>query len=439
MMRRNNVDTDEAERNVLGSCMQDYDASEYVVRRVGNRERAFGKAEHKDIYRAIRALVGKGDPVDIYTLTCELRDLKPYGDFKSNGIVPTLYAIQESTPSSANVGYYLNEMLRAATQRLVREEAVSIVGGNETDLDTLLARIGEMAQLGDTYERVRSMPLSDVITELLSETEKRYHDPTRGAGFSTGFPSLDRMTQGLKRGEYWILAARPSMGKTSLAMHMALNVVLGADMPVLFASAEMGSEALGQRILAAKGSVHLSKVISGRLHKDEWVRLFNGAETVTTELLEITTSKTPADILRDARAMRRKHGKLGLVVVDYLQLLQGAHEDSRVMEVARYSSAFREMTLQLDCAALVLSQLNRQVEQQGDRKPHLKDLRDSGAIEQDADVVIMLYRDDYYEQHVDPSDISDVQLLIRKQRNGALGTVQLRFHRPFMQWEDAGE
>jgi replicative DNA helicase len=263
-------------------------------------------------------------------------------------------------------------------------------------------------------------------------------NPNDITGVPTGFVDLDRMTSGMQAGDLIVLAARPSMGKTALAINIAENVALKEGLPVAVFSMEMGASQLAIRIVGSIGRIDQGRLRTGKLHDDEWPRLAEAVERLRTVSLSIdeTPGLTPSELRASARRLSRTCGKLGLVVVDYLQLMSGSSGgdgDNRATELGEISRGLKMLAKELQCPVIALSQLNRGVEQRTDKRPMMSDLRESGAIEQDADVIMFIYRDDYYNK--DSKDPGVAEIIIGKQRNGPTGTVKLTFLKPITKFE----
>jgi replicative DNA helicase len=263
-------------------------------------------------------------------------------------------------------------------------------------------------------------------------------NPNDITGVPTGFFDLDRMTSGMQAGDLIVLAARPSMGKTALAINIAENVALKEGLPVAVFSMEMGASQLAIRIVGSIGRIDQGRLRTGKLQDEEWPRLAEAVERLRTVSLSIdeTPGLTPSELRASARRLARNCGKLGLVVVDYLQLMSGSSGsdgDNRATELGEISRGLKMLAKELQCPVIALSQLNRGVEQRTDKRPMMSDLRESGAIEQDADVIMFIYRDDYYNK--DSKEPGVAEIIIGKQRNGPTGTVKLTFLKPITKFE----
>jgi replicative DNA helicase len=277
-----------------------------------------------------------------------------------------------------------------------------------------------------------------LVVELLDRVEEMSQNPNDITGVPTGFFDLDRMTSGMQAGDLIVLAARPSMGKTALAINIAENVALKEGLPVAVFSMEMGASQLAIRIVGSIGRIDQGRLRTGKLQDEEWPRLAEAVERLRTVSLSIdeTPGLTPSELRASARRLARNCGKLGLVVVDYLQLMSGSSGsdgDNRATELGEISRGLKMLAKELQCPVIALSQLNRGVEQRTDKRPMMSDLRESGAIEQDADVIMFIYRDDYYNK--DSKEPGVAEIIIGKQRNGPTGTVKLTFLKPITKFE----
>jgi len=280
--------------------------------------------------------------------------------------------------------------------------------------------------------------MGNLVVELLDRVEEMSQNPNDITGVPTGFFDLDRMTSGMQAGDLIVLAARPSMGKTALAINIAENVALKEGLPVAVFSMEMGASQLAIRIVGSIGRIDQGRLRTGKLQDEEWPRLAEAVERLRTVSLSIdeTPGLTPSELRASARRLARNCGKLGLVVVDYLQLMSGSSGgdgDNRATELGEISRGLKMLAKELQCPVIALSQLNRGVEQRTDKRPMMSDLRESGAIEQDADVIMFIYRDDYYNK--DSKEPGVAEIIIGKQRNGPTGTVKLTFLKPITKFE----
>ena len=279
--------------------------------------------------------------------------------------------------------------------------------------------------------------MESLVVELLDRVQEMADNPNDVTGVPTGFYDLDRMTAGLQKGDLVVLAARPSMGKTAFAINIAEHVALNAELPVAVFSMEMGAAQLAVRIVGSIGRIDQSHLRTGRLTDEEWPRLTEAIERLRNVSLHIdeTPGLTPSELRANARRLARQYGQLGLIVVDYLQLMSGSSsgDENRATELGEISRGLKALAKELQCPVIALSQLNRSVEQRTDKRPMMSDLRESGAIEQDADIIMFIYRDDYYNK--DSREPGVAEIIIGKQRNGPTGTVKLAFLKPLTRFE----
>jgi replicative DNA helicase len=293
--------------------------------------------------------------------------------------------------------------------------------------------------IGEEGSRMKQgfQSMDSLVVELLDRVEEMSQNPNDITGVPTGFYDFDRMTSGLQPGDLVVLAARPSMGKTALAINIAEHVAVNEGLPVAVFSMEMGAAQLAIRIVGSIGRIDQGHLRTGKLSDDEWPRLTEAIEKLRSISLHIdeTPGLTPSELRANARRLARQCGKLGLIVVDYLQLMSGTSSDgdNRATELGEISRGLKMLAKELQCPVIALSQLNRSVEQRTDKRPMMSDLRESGAIEQDADVIMFIYRDDYYNK--DSKEPGVAEVIIGKQRNGPTGTVKLAFLKPITKFE----
>ena len=390
-----------AELNVLGSLLIDSEAIHRVVPIVGDQTKSFFKTANQLIYAAALRLMLRDDPIDLFTIS---EELKRADDLQRIGSVQYLYEMQESVPSAANVEYYARIVQEHATRRQLIDAGTEIFE-RARGIDVDLATVIEDAQrvVFSVHQRTARREFVDfppVLNEAVEYIEKLYTRKEETLGISTGIPDLDRLLSGLNKSDLIVVAARPSMGKSAFVHNIALNVARDRDVSVALITLEMGREQVLVRLLATTARVDMQKLRTGRLSTDEWRRITQAAGEL--EDFSIFINDTPGitimEIRAECRRLKMRHSNLGLIVVDYLQLVQGgAHANqNREQEIAEYSRSLKELARELDVPVIALSQLNRAVESRPDKRPQLADLRESGAIEQDADIVMFLYRDDYY-------------------------------------------
>ncbi|MDN5345296.1 MAG: replicative helicase [Clostridia bacterium] len=424
----------EAEQSVLGAIMLDREALLSVLETLKVED--FYREAHRLIYRAILDLNERSEAVDLLTVTEELRR---QGHLEVVGGAAYLTSLTGDVPSVANAGYYARLVAEKATLRsLVR------VAGRITEL--ALSEAGEVDQILDEAERLifelaggrrRSgfVPIKELLLQAFEQLERLSAHKGEVTGVPT-FHDLDRLLSGLQPSDLIICAARPGMGKTSFCLNIAQQVAVKQKLPVAIFSLEMSREQLVQRMLAAEAMVEQHRLRTGYLSEDDWARLVNAAGILGEAPIYI--DDTPAISALEVRAKARRlqvENGLGLVMVDYLQLMQ-AHRrvDSRQQEIALISRAMKALARELNVPVMVLSQLNRGVEQRQDKRPVMADLLESGAIEADADVIIFLYRPQYYDPDTDKKGIAEV--IVAKHRNGPVGTVEMAFLPEFTKFVD---
>jgi replicative DNA helicase len=421
----------EAEESLLGAMLLSRDAITAAVE-AHVESSDFYKPAHGHIYEAIQSLHGQGEPADPVTVAEELRR----ADLLDNvGGRAALLNIQGNTPASANAGHYariVNEL--ALLRRLIGVAGdIAEMGYDETDdvtetLDRAEALVFEVAEkrVSDSMVGIR-----DALQETLDELEARYGDDSELIGTPTGFAEIDRKLHGLQRSNLIILAARPGMGKTSLALGLARNVAMQSGKPVVFFSMEMGSLELTKRLLAMEAGVDATKLWTAKLSEPDWGKISHAVGRLAEAQLHIDDNPhcTVMEMRAKARRLRARHGDLGLVVVDYIQLMTpsstGRRSENRQVEVSEISRGLKILARELECPVIALSQLNRQLEYRQDKRPMLADLRESGGLEQDADVVAFIYRDDVYNPESDDRALAEI--IIAKHRNGPTGTARLVF------------
>jgi replicative DNA helicase len=430
----------EAESSVLGGLLLDNGAWD----RVGDllTDGDFYRYEHKQIFSAVAALINTSRPADVITVYEHLQGL---GKAEEIGGLGYLNALAQYVPSASNIRRYAEIVReRAILRKLVTaSDEISTAAFNTQGravaqiLDEAEQKIFHIGEEGSRMKQgFQSMP--QLVVDLLDRVQEMADNQNDITGVPTGFYDFDRMTSGLQPGDLIVLAARPSMGKTALAINIAEHVALNEGLPVAVFSMEMGASQLAVRIVGSIGRVDQGHLRTGKLTDDEWPRLTEAIERLRNVSLHIdeTPGLTPSELRANARRLARQCGKLGLIVVDYLQLMNGSSSgggDNRATEIGEISRGLKMLAKELQCPVIALSQLNRSVEQRTDKRPMMSDLRESGAIEQDADVIMFIYRDDYYNKESKEPGVAEV--IIGKQRNGPTGTVKLAFLKPLTKFE----
>ena len=430
----------ESESSVLGGLLLDNNAWE----RVGDllSESDFYRHEHKLIYDAIGKLVNASKPADVITVYEQLQSI---GKAEEIGGLMYLNQLAQYVPSASNIRRYAEIVRDRAILRKLVTASDEIATNAFNPLGKTVERVLDEAEqkimaIGEEGARNKQgfQSLDTLVVDLLDRVQEMADNPMDVTGVPTGFVDLDRMTSGLQAGDMVVLAARPSMGKTSFAVNIAEHVALNEGLPVAIFSMEMGAAQLAVRIVGSIARVNQGNLRTGKLSDDEWPRLTEAIEKLRTVSLHIdeTPGLTPSELRANARRLARQCGKLGLIVVDYLQLMTGSGGsggDNRATELGEISRGLKMLAKELQCPVIALSQLNRSVEQRTDKRPMMSDLRESGAIEQDADVIMFIYRDDYYNKESKEPGVAEI--IIGKQRNGPTGTVKLAFIKPLTKFE----
>ncbi|WDE04646.1 replicative DNA helicase [Thalassomonas viridans] len=431
----------EAEQSVIGGLLLDNDTWDRVSERVVAPD--FYSRAHRVIFESIGALIELGEPVDLITLSESLENDQKLED--AGGFV-YLAEMMKNTPSAANITAYA-EIVR---ERAVTREMISVAneiaeagydtqGRTSADLldfaETKVFKIAEQrANKSEGPENI-----SSVLEKTVDRIEKLYQQPHDGVtGVSTGFADLDKMTAGMQPSDLIIVAARPSMGKTTFAMNLAENAAMMQDKPALIFSLEMPSEQLMMRMLASLGRIDQTKIRTGQLDDEDWARLSSTMGLLMEKgqmYIDDAAGLTPTDVRSRARRIARDHGGLSLIMIDYLQLMRvPALADNRTLEISEISRSLKALAKELEVPVIALSQLNRSLEQRADKRPVNSDLRESGAIEQDADLIMFIYRDEVY--HDDSEFKGMAEIIIGKQRNGPIGRVPLTFQGQFSRFDN---
>ncbi|AOV05108.1 MULTISPECIES: replicative DNA helicase [Delftia] len=432
----------ESESSVLGGLLLDNSAWD----RVGDLlvDGDFYRHEHKLIYEAIGKLINASKPADVITVYEHLQGM---GKAEEIGGLLYLNQLAQYVPSATNIRRYAEIVReRSILRKLVTASddiATNAFNPQGKTVDRILDEAEQkILAIGEEGARNKQgfQSLDTLVVDLLDRVQEMADNPMDVTGVPTGFVDLDRMTSGLQAGDLVVLAARPSMGKTSFAVNIAEHVALNEGLPVAIFSMEMGAAQLAVRIVGSIGRVNQGNLRTGKLNDDEWPRLTEAIERLRTVSLHIdeTPGLSPTELRANARRLARTCGKLGLIVVDYLQLMSGsgsaASSDNRATELGEISRGLKMLAKELQCPVIALSQLNRSVEQRTDKRPMMSDLRESGAIEQDADIIMFIYRDDYYNKDSKEPNIAEV--IIGKQRNGPTGTVKLFFQKNQTRFEN---
>ncbi|MGB9343758.1 replicative DNA helicase, partial [Trichococcus sp.] len=428
----------EAEQSVLGSIFLDPETVVNVLEYLESSD--FYRKNHQIIFDAILQLNNRNEAIDVVTISNEL-DTK--NQLENAGGMEYLAELAVAVPTSANVEYYAKIVEEKSILRNLIRSATEIVRKGYEEGDELAVMLDSaeqnILQVSERRNRSGFIRISDVVSASLQNIESLAQRSDDVTGVPTGYIALDKMTAGLQKEELIILAARPAVGKTAFALNIAQNVATKADQVVAIFSLEMGAESLVNRMLCAEGNIDAGHLRTGQLSEDEWSNLIMAMGTLGQS--KIFIDDTPgiriAEIRAKSRRLLQEQGKLGLIVIDYLQLIEGNNRESRQQEVSDISRQLKKLAKELKVPVIALSQLSRGVEQRQDKRPVLSDIRESGSIEQDADIVAFLYRDDYYEREGgedserDEQENNVVEVIIEKNRSGARGTVKLLFKKEF--------
>ncbi len=422
----------EAEQSVLGGLLLDNTAWERIADFL--TESDFYRADHRQIYHHITRLIEVNRPADAITVSESLESTK---ELEGVGGLAYIGALAQNTPSAANIRRYAEIVRERAIMRKLAETATNIAEtaynpmGREPAqlLDEAESRIFAISEQG-ARTRQGFVEMQPVLTEVVERIDLLYNrdNPSDVTGVPTGFADLDRMTSGFQPGDLIIVAGRPSMGKTALALNMAEHVALDAGLPIGIFSMEMSAAQLAMRLLGSIGKLDQHKLRTGRLAEDDWRRLTSAVGRLSEAPIHIdeTAALNALELRARARRLHRQYGQLGMIVIDYLQLMSASsHGENRATEISEISRSLKALAKELNVPVVALSQLNRSLEQRPNKRPVMSDLRESGAIEQDADVILFIYRDEVYNP--DSPDKGQSEIIIGKQRNGPIGTVMLTF------------
>jgi replicative DNA helicase len=433
----------QAEQSLLGGLLLDNRAWDQVADLVSEAD--FYRRDHRNIFKAIGQLIERGDPCDVITLS-ELLD--GHDQLQEIGGLAYLGTLAKDTPSAANIRAYAGIVRENSVLRQLAEVGTEIANsayfpeGQDTPVlldhaEQLVFRIADQGNTrGSGFHNIK-----DLLTQAVDRIDMLFHQDNPLTGVSTGFTDIDDMTAGLQRSDMVIIAGRPSMGKTTFAMNIAEHVAIKDQVPVAVFSMEMPGEQLAMRLMSSLGRIDQTKVRTGKLDDDDWPRLTSAVSILSKAPLFIddTPALSPTELRARARRLKREHD-LGLIVIDYLQLMQvPGHKENRTGEISEISRALKALAKELNVPVIALSQLNRSLEQRPNKRPVMSDLRESGAIEQDADVIMFIYRDEVYDE--DSADKGTAEIIIGKQRNGPIGMRRLTFlgqHTRFENFTEVG-
>ena len=426
----------EAEESVLGGILLDPDALDRIIEVMSASD--FYRDAHRTIFETMLALSERGEPIDLITLSDAL---KARGQLPQVGGATFLAELGDKVPSAANVAHYARIVRDKAVLRSLIRVSGEIVGRCYDSQDDIEQFLDEAERLIYDVSEQRIRPaffkVGDMIMDTIKTVEQLYERKEMVTGVPTGFLDLDQKTAGLQPADLVIIASRPSMGKTAFALNIAQYVALQTNATVGVFSLEMAKEQLVMRLLCAEARVDNAKVRAGYLAERDFPRLAMAAGRLAEApiFIDDTPGLNVLELRAKARRLKREHD-LGVVIVDYLQLMRGLDQkqENRVQELAEISRGLKALAKELQVPVVALSQLNRQVETRGDKRPIMSDIRESGSIEQDADVILFLYRDEMY--HADSADEGTAEIIIGKQRNGPIGTVRLAFRSEYTRFEN---
>ena len=430
----------EAEQAVLGGLMLDNRRFDEVAEVITASD--FYRQDHRLIYAAVERLASESEPLDVVTLA---EYLERAGDIEDAGGLSYLAELAEKTPSAANIRAYAQIVAERSILRQLIEVSGGIVdsafnpqGRSSADLlDEAERNVFRIAE-SRTKEGSGPKPINPILTQALTRIEELFESGDKVTGVTTGFTDLDEWTSGMQPSDLLIVAGRPSMGKTTFAMNIVENALLSTGEPILVFSMEMPADSIVMRMLSSLGRIDQTRMRSGKLEEDDWPRLTSAVSLLKDKPLYIddTPGLSPTEMRSRARRVARENGgKIALIMVDYLQLMRvPGNTEGRTAEISEISRSLKGLAKELSCPLVALSQLNRSLEQRPNKRPVNSDLRESGAIEQDADVIMFVYRDEVYNE--DTQDKGIAEIIIGKQRNGPIGTVRLAFIGKYTKFED---
>ncbi|MCE2570644.1 replicative DNA helicase [Motilimonas eburnea] len=431
----------EAEQSVLGGVMLDNQAWDRVAEAVVDKD--FYSRPHRLIFQVMESLANAGDPIDLITVSELLeRDQK----LEDVGGFAYLAEIAKNTPSAANIAAYANIVRERAVVRELIGVANEIAEagydpegrGSDELLDFAESKVFKIAE-SRANESEGPQGITSILEKTVDKIEDLFKNPQDGVtGVSSGYADLDKMTAGFQPSDLIIVAARPSMGKTTFAMNLAEHAAMTQDKPAIIFSLEMPSEQIMMRMLASLGRINQGSIRTGQLNDDDWARLSSTMGLLLEKCkmyVDDSSGLTPTEVRSRARRIAKDHGGVSMIMVDYLQLMRvPSLSDNRTLEIAEISKSLKALAKELKCPVIALSQLNRSLEQRADKRPINSDLRESGSIEQDADLIMFIYRDEVYNE--DSAEKGVAEIIIGKQRNGPIGKVRLTFQGQFSRFDN---
>lgn len=429
----------EAEQAILGGLMLENQALDKITSKLCEQD--FYRGEHRILFRAMLNLTQKNQPFDLVTIIDHLKSVQTLEDA---GGETYLFELASNTPSIANVSAYADIVREKSVQRQLIAVATDIADAAYNPGIRDVAEILDFAEnkvfvIADQTARDGGPePIKSVLERAVERIDALYHSGSAMTGLATGLSDLDALTSGLQSSDLVIVAGRPSMGKTTLVMNMAEHAAIKGEKPVLVFSMEMPADSLAMRMMSSLGRIDQHRIRTGQLDDDDWPRVTSAVHMLSEAPLFIddTPALSPAEMRARARRLMKEHGQLALIVVDYLQLMKvpGFKADNRTAEISEISRSLKSLAKELQVPVVALSQLNRSLEQRQDKRPVMSDLRESGAIEQDADVICFIYRDEVYNE--DSPDKGCAEIIIAKQRNGPIGKVRVAFLGKYTRFED---
>lgn len=428
----------EAEQSVLGGLMLDPEAWDRVSDHIAPED--FYRTDHRLIFKAIASLAQAAKPIDVITV---MEALKERNELDSAGGEAYLFQLSKNIPSAANITTYadivheralLRRLISAANE--ITDTAFNSEGRKVSELvDEAERKIFEIAEQG--FKQTGADSIQALMANAVERVDTLFHSDQSLTGIATGFNDFDEITSGLQPADLIIVAGRPSMGKTTLAMNIAEYAAIKSNMPILTFSLEMPGESLATRMLSSLGRIDQHRIRTGKLLDDDWPRISCAVSMLSEAKMFIddTPGLSPSEMRSRARRVMREQGQLGLIVVDYLQLMQiPGYGNNRTGEISEISRALKSLARELNVPLIALSQLNRSLEQRADKRPIMSDLRDSGSLEQDADLIAFVYRDEVYNEN--SPDKGRAEIIIGKHRNGPIGKIILTFLGQYTKFEN---
>ncbi len=431
--------SNEAEQAIIGGLMLDNEVWDKINHKLCEND--FYRIEHRILYRSIALLSRKNQPFDVITL---LDILKNNNQLDDSGGETYLFELANNTPSIANISTYTDIVREKSVQRQLIKIANDIADlayspGNQEVAQILdVAESKVFAISNQTGSNDGPLGIQPILVKVVEKIDTLYNSDKTLIGLATGLTDLDALTSGLQTADLIIIAGRPSMGKTALVMNIAEHIAIQNRDPVLIFSMEMPADALAMRMISSLGRIEQTRVRTGKLNEEDWPRLTSAVHMLSEAPIFIDDSPalSPAELRARARRLMKEHGRLALIVVDYLQLMQipGLKADNRTAEISEISRSLKSLAKELNVPIIALSQLNRSLEQRHDKRPVMSDIRESGAIEQDADLICFIYRDEVYNQ--DSNDKGIAEIIVAKHRNGAIGRIRVAFLGQYTRFED---